>query len=118
VFDDDYETRFVTGLFLPGCRLGRTFRFEDDDQARSYLIEHAASGSWAAVPETGPSTGRIVRQHGPRRLWNELENGYAWWRTAGYPDPTRLGITVTPTDQTVWLDAPSVIVEPSRTVAG
>ncbi|MGA9312228.1 MAG: hypothetical protein WBV74_17945 [Pseudonocardiaceae bacterium] len=47
-----------------------------------------------------------VRQHGPRRLWEEIEQAHAWWVKHGRPTYTRLGVTVTNTQQWAWLDHP------------
>ncbi|MBV9314941.1 MAG: methyltransferase domain-containing protein [Pseudonocardia sp.] len=52
----------------------------------------------------------IVRQLGPRRLWDEAEAAYDWWHGHRAPGPERLGITITPDTQTVWLDKPTTIV--------
>ncbi|MET7764549.1 hypothetical protein ABZS71_21930 [Streptomyces sp. NPDC005393] len=48
-----------------------------------------------------------MRQHGPRRLWGELEAAHTWWADAGRPARTRFGLTVTRAGQRVWLDEPS-----------
>lgn len=51
-----------------------------------------------------------VRQLGPRRLWDEAIDAYDWWHEHDEPGPDRLGVTITPTRQTVWLDTPGTTV--------
>ncbi|WP_372405647.1 methyltransferase domain-containing protein [Streptomyces luteireticuli] len=57
-------------------------------------------GSWAHASE-----GR-VKQSGPTRLWDVVENAHAWYVSHGMPQRGRFGVTVTPTGQTIWLDSP------------
>ncbi|MFJ7248085.1 hypothetical protein ACIQWA_26125 [Kitasatospora sp. NPDC098652] len=65
-------------------------------------------GSWAAVDWDGTRGAEryTVWQHGPRRLWEEVEGAYRWWLENGRPGPERFGLTVTPDGQWVWLDKP------------
>ncbi|MER7515163.1 methyltransferase [Streptomyces sp. NPDC126499] len=64
--------------------------------------------SWAAVDWDGKSDDRFtVWQHGPRRLWNEVEAAHTWWTHAGRPGPERFGLSTAPgTREWVWLDTP------------
>ena len=43
-----------------------------------------------------------VRQAGPRRLWDRVEEAIACWRRVGRPNYDRFGITATATEQYVW----------------
>jgi hypothetical protein len=72
-----------------------------------YLFETSTrEGSWARA-EFRPGRQRFaVHQHGPRRLWDEVEEAYSWWTSAGGPGRERFGMTVTADDQWVWLDHP------------
>jgi protein-L-isoaspartate(D-aspartate) O-methyltransferase len=88
----DNFARFVIGLLVPGCQ---AYGWTADD-----TIWLLAVDSWASVEV---ATG-VVRQLGPRRLWDEVEAAYRWWEQAGRPDLTRFGITVMPDRQWVWLD--------------
>lgn len=54
------------------------------------------------VPHRGEP--RTVTYAGP--LWSAVERGYTLWETTGRPGWDRLGVTLTATRQTVWLDAP------------
>ncbi|MEV4943275.1 hypothetical protein [Streptomyces zaomyceticus] len=63
--------------------------------------------SWAAVDREGKSDDRFtVWQHGPRRLWNEVEAAHAWWLLRDRPGPERFGLTVTAASESAWLDKP------------
>lgn len=102
---DDLDCAFGVGTRLPGCAPGHTI---DDDGVETLRLSHHASGSWAAFTPAE----RRVRQHGPRRLWDELEAAYAWWTGAGRPEHTRFGLTVTRDGQRVWLDSEDRPVHP------
>jgi len=67
----------------------------------------SSSGSWACLfEETG-----AVEQHGPRRLWDELERVHQRWIAWNKPTRDRFGLTVTGdgTHQ-LWLDTPDDVV--------
>ncbi|MFC4052891.1 methyltransferase domain-containing protein [Actinomadura syzygii] len=94
--------KFAIGLRLPGCTDGRTI---NEDGTETFRLSHFESGSWAGFT---PGNGEhVVKQHGTRRLWDELEAAYSWWLEADRPGPDRFGITVTPQGQTIWLDSPT-----------
>ncbi|MFH8617944.1 methyltransferase domain-containing protein [Streptomyces sp. NPDC017979] len=63
--------------------------------------------SWAVVLFRNGAGLATVRQAGPRRLWDEVEEALRWWRDARRPGFERFGLTVTAEGQTVWLDDPS-----------
>ena len=43
------------------------------------------ASSWASVAPEGGAY--LVRQAGPRRLWDESEAAYRWWLDRGTPNP-------------------------------
>lgn len=49
---------------------------------------------------------RPVTKAGPTALWTTAENAYAMWLNAGQPGWHRLGRTITPDRQWLWLDEP------------
>jgi protein-L-isoaspartate(D-aspartate) O-methyltransferase len=66
------------------------------------------------VREDGTAYGRFTAPrratpplHGQRLSWDAVYAAYETWRTAGEPDRTRYGVTVTPAGQTIWLDSPT-----------
>lgn len=78
----------------------------DDNRYTTYLL-HPGTGSWAAIAVThsGEDEGRYrVRQHGPRRLADEVETAWRAWDDAGRPELDRYCVRVDPHGQTVELD--------------
>ncbi|WP_143220776.1 hypothetical protein [Actinomadura sp. CNU-125] len=65
-----------------------------------------AATSWALC-RTGPGNVHQVRQHGPRRPWDEIAGAHRRWGAWGRPERERFGITVTPDGQSLWLDDPA-----------
>ncbi|WP_433324702.1 methyltransferase domain-containing protein [Spirillospora sp. CA-294931] len=66
---------------------------------------------WLWTDESGAHvTGSVVRQFGPRDLWDELEAVFFRWIRWGQPDRARFGITVSPEGQHVWLDDPDRVL--------
>jgi protein-L-isoaspartate(D-aspartate) O-methyltransferase len=97
-FESRSDARFAIGARLPGVTDGRTL---NEDGSHTVRLSHHETGSWAAF------TRHLVRQYGPRRLWDEIEGAYVWWCECGKPGPSRFGVTVAPEGQYVWLDSAS-----------
>jgi protein-L-isoaspartate(D-aspartate) O-methyltransferase len=101
----DYTMQFVMGLMVPGIQEGRIFEFAEEDGHPSPCVRDPKTGSWASF--TPAEDGRhLLRQHGPRRLMDELCHAYGMWQERRRPNVTRFGLTITPTSQRPWLDAP------------
>lgn len=98
---ENWDAKFVVSLALPALTDGCT---RNEDDTHTFRLSHYGSGSWAGF--TPGVDEHVVRQHGPRRLWDELEAAYAWWLRSGRPEPARFGLSVTPHGQQVWLDSP------------
>jgi protein-L-isoaspartate(D-aspartate) O-methyltransferase len=98
--DEDGEPYLTfAALMLPGVT---RLAFQSDDGGSELWL--FTTDSWACRNITA----NTVEQHGPRRLWDELEKAHAQWEAIGEPDRSRLGLTVTP-DGThrLWIDSPS-----------
>jgi protein-L-isoaspartate O-methyltransferase len=91
------HARFGIGLRVPDCRLSWELG-EDGYLSTLWLL---GPDSWACVQDS------IVRQAGPRRLFDEVISAYSWWQRAGCPHRDRYGVTVTAQGQWVWLDDPT-----------
>ncbi|RZS37903.1 protein-L-isoaspartate(D-aspartate) O-methyltransferase [Herbihabitans rhizosphaerae] len=93
---------FTIGLRVPYCYV----TVEDlDVDHRRIEFHDARTASWARVAMVRGADSFEVRQLGPRRLWDEVDDAYAWWRDHGKPTPDRYGLTVHPDgEHTVWID--------------
>ncbi|GAA4240060.1 methyltransferase domain-containing protein [Actinomadura meridiana] len=96
----DFAFGFVAQLHLPGVDIGH-----DTDDGAPATILTGTDGSTARITTDGAEW--RVHQHGSRHLWSTVETAHAWWTGAGRPDWSRFGMTVTPTQQTIWLDTPA-----------
>jgi methyltransferase of ATP-grasp peptide maturase system len=67
---------------------------------------HASDGSRASAYATGTRGGFPVKQSGPRRLWDLVEEAHTFWQLAGCPSSDQFGITASVTNQYVWYDNP------------
>jgi len=77
----------------------------EDGQPGVHL--RSPDGSRASAYGTQIDDGFPVRQAGPRRLWDRVEDAYMFWQQAGRPSSDRFGITATGTEQYVWYDHPT-----------
>lgn len=92
---------FAVGLWMPDCH-----KLVDEDNLIVRLHD-PGSGSWSRCEVTAGASSHPVAQHGPRRLWDEVEQAHAWWVAQDKPPLGRLGLTVTAGAQRVWLDDPA-----------
>ncbi|MFD3685715.1 protein-L-isoaspartate(D-aspartate) O-methyltransferase [Nocardiopsis sp. NPDC058631] len=107
---------FAVGVRMPTVVHRTRFAADPADPRYTvYLIDpHTWSwASWHIDPEQRDS-GYEVRQHGPRRLFHELEAAHELWVEAGRPERTRFGLTVSFDHQLVWLDEPHAVFASSR----
>jgi hypothetical protein len=98
----DYDAQLAISLRVPGCHHLYWRPDDDDDHGTLWLIDPL--GSWASLrhhPE--PDGPYEVHQHGLRRLWDEVEAAYHWWRDAGNPKAADWRFTITPDAQRVEL---------------
>ncbi|SDZ44941.1 protein-L-isoaspartate(D-aspartate) O-methyltransferase [Saccharopolyspora shandongensis] len=90
----------------PGVRYG--MRFDPDTRQPTAGTITAPDGSHAFVMlEPTPNGTWSVTETGPTPLWAAVERAQRQWREAGEPGWTRIGLTVTPDDQVVWIDQPT-----------
>lgn len=91
---DDRTARFVVQSAVPDAQ---HLTLESDGRQEDLLVD-VLSGSWAALRQDG---GRwIVRQDGPRALWDAAEEDLGRWHAAGAPGPERFICQVTAQGQT------------------
>ncbi|HKR50711.1 MAG TPA: protein-L-isoaspartate(D-aspartate) O-methyltransferase [Pseudonocardiaceae bacterium] len=104
------QAAFAIGLRVPHCALTvELHKFGEDHNVLE--LDDITTKSWARLDANLTSRDKLlVRQLGPRRLWDEAESAYDWWYEHGKPGLARFGMTVTADTQTVWLDEPSTVV--------
>jgi protein-L-isoaspartate O-methyltransferase len=101
----DFSGTLTVGLLVPRCH--KIVESDPQDEHHHLVrIHDPVTGSWATVDVRPGSAAYPVRQHGPRWLWEEIEQAHAWWIKHGRPTYTRLGVTVRDTQQWAWLDHP------------
>nr|BAP34761.1 O-methyltransferase [Streptomyces sp. ML694-90F3] len=74
----------------------------DDGPMLDHIID--TGGSFATLLPQADGT-HHVRQGGPTRLWDAIENTLDIWHAAGSPGQTAFTLTASPTEQHVGLDA-------------
>lgn len=109
----EFNGAFAVGLRVPDCRL------YIDQGDRRFLVElyDHKTNSWASATLARELPKIVIRQHGPRTLWDEVEAAHRWWVAQGKPEIERFGLTVTSDSEVVWLDTPDnvLIQEPAGT---
>ncbi|MYR93437.1 MULTISPECIES: methyltransferase domain-containing protein [unclassified Streptomyces] len=103
----DLGFALYAGARLPGVRL---IHQNTPEGVQVWATREDGAAATAATAATGEE----VWQYGPGFLWEEIEQ--AWWEyeTAGRPDAEQFGLTVTARGQHVWLRDPREIIRPSR----
>ncbi len=95
------------GTRVGDCRKGYfPSKIPHSNDGTLWLTDHD-SGSWARLcydHDHGPPY--LVRQYGPRKLWDEVEAAHAWWVDQGRPDADRWRFSVTPQGQRIELTSP------------
>jgi protein-L-isoaspartate O-methyltransferase len=108
------EARFAMGLRLADVAYRHDKPFDGHEEA--LWLTSRDGTSWAHISRGSDDLGAIrrVRQGGPRRLWDELDDAWHWWLDQRRPGPDRFGVTADRGHQHVWLDSPDRPVLRSR----
>ncbi|HKR49727.1 MAG TPA: methyltransferase domain-containing protein [Pseudonocardiaceae bacterium] len=93
---------FLAQLRLP-ANTTFTYNLDPTTRAPTAVTFTTTDGSWARV-EIGHAT---VTEAGATPVWPHIEWAHQQWTDAGQPSWDRLGLTVTTTHHTVWLDDPA-----------
>jgi protein-L-isoaspartate O-methyltransferase len=92
--------RWAIAVAVPNCRYDV---WEKTAERRGVAwLRDPLSQSWASIAQHDDDV-FIVRQHGPRRLWNEVEAAVRWWQGKGEPALEAWIWTITPKRQSVTL---------------
>lgn len=111
---DSCAADLAISVMVPGAQT-RLFYGDGDeaDECTLWVLERdGGEGSWASVDYIPGGVEFVVQQHGPRRLWDEVEAAYWRWMRLGRPGLDRFGLTVGPDGQRVWLDSPGNVITP------
>lgn len=102
--------RFAIGARLASCCL--MVEWDKHGELHHNLeLDDAATKSWARLDANlNDPAPFIVRQLGPRKLWDEAEAAYDWWYEQGEPGLERFGFQCRGGLQWVWLDDPDNVV--------
>jgi protein-L-isoaspartate O-methyltransferase len=96
---------FIAGLLLREATYA--VQQHDDRQSTQWLWDLGGT-TWCAAVRADDPPRTMVRQAGPRPLWDELTAAYAWWQSQGEPGLDRFGLSVSRDGRTtVWLDDPA-----------
>ncbi len=94
-----YDARTAIGVQVPRCIPRYTPPEAEDPDGILWLLDQW-SHSWAAIHHQPDQPGPYrVRQHGPRRLFDEVSAAYRSWKAAGKPPAHSWLITITPHGQ-------------------
>ncbi|XVQ09313.1 hypothetical protein ACQP1W_43400 [Spirillospora sp. CA-255316] len=74
------------------------------------VLADTAGTSTASCEHRPGAREHLVRQSGPRRLWDEVADAYLRWVSWGSPGRERFGLTVGPDGQHVWRDDPTNVL--------
>ncbi|MBT2386576.1 ATP-grasp peptide maturase system methyltransferase [Streptomyces sp. ISL-11] len=97
----DWMPQFLAQLAVPGAQYRGMAGA--DGLMLDHLIDVGQKSFATLVPDGG---GFLVRQGGPVRLWDAVEEAIDTWREAGSPPQSAFGLTVGPGGQRVWLGDP------------
>jgi protein-L-isoaspartate O-methyltransferase len=103
---NDEAFRFIQSLALG--EFNDATEMDGNGTTTGYRI-WTRDGSWAHAE------GTKVRQAGPHRLWDGIEEAHSWFESHGHPSRHRFGTTITPYAQRYWLDEPDNLVPRLRT---
>lgn len=102
----DQGARFAIGQRVPGCQW-RYWPYDERDGVGVLWLLDFGSRSWAKLTHCTPDATDdefMVRQDGPRRLWDEVHAAHHWWVQHGKPGVYRWRFTLTPQGQRIELD--------------
>ncbi|MFI5492705.1 hypothetical protein [Actinoplanes sp. NPDC051859] len=96
----------MIGLRVPEC-----YEWKETTAGRVVQrLDDPSSLSWATITESTKAGRFVVRQGGPRRLWDEIVSAHRWWQEQGDPVFSRFGMTIDRDGQRLWLDHPGNVV--------
>jgi len=91
---ENHNVRWAIGTRVPHCVWEHQPPAGDRKHHLLWLLD-PVGGSWAVARYDESAGPRQIRQHGPRRLWDEVEAAFRCWAAEGKPplDHSQLWIT-------------------------
>ncbi|MBT2886364.1 MULTISPECIES: ATP-grasp peptide maturase system methyltransferase [Streptomyces] len=103
---EEWTPAFLAQLTVPDAQLVHA-RTAEGEQQRTYLFDPGRESFAEFVPGPRNAAGWTVRQGGPVRLWDQVEEVLLAWRDAGSPGVDAVRLRVTETAHHYWLDGTS-----------
>jgi protein-L-isoaspartate O-methyltransferase len=97
---ESHDVRWAIGTQVSRCVWEHQPPTDERTHHLLWLLD-PTGGSWAVARYDGSRGPRQIRQHGPRRLWDEVEAAFRFWAATGKPPLEQSRITITPEGQTV-----------------
>lgn len=97
---ENHDVRWAIGTQVPSCVWEHQPPAGDRAHHLLWLLDPAGK-SWALARYGGRPGVREIRQHGHRRLWDEVETAFRAWANQGKPLLDQSRITITSSAQTV-----------------
>ncbi len=83
---------------------GRSSHHVINNTTKATVVAH--DGSWAETTNGAPH-GFLVTFDGTHNPWQTIDTAHHTWTQLGQPQPSTLGLTVTPNEQHVWCQHPN-----------
>ncbi len=96
------DVRWAISTRIAPCRWGHRPPTADRAAHQLWFADNS-TGSWAVARYDRTGGPYEIRQHGPRRLWNEIEAAYQWWSDQGKPPLNQWQLTISSDQQTATL---------------
>ncbi|MCX5460492.1 rRNA adenine N-6-methyltransferase family protein [Streptomyces sp. FT1] len=103
---EEWTPAFLAQLTAPDAQLVHA-RTAEGEQQRTYLFDPGRESFAEFAPGPRNAARRTVRQGGPIRLWDQVEEVLLAWRDAGSPGIDAVRLRVTETAHHYWLDGTS-----------
>jgi protein-L-isoaspartate O-methyltransferase len=98
------DVRWAISTRIAPCRWGHRPPTATRPQHQLWFADNA-TGSWAIAGYDRSGGPYQIRQHGPRPLWDEIEDAYRWWCNQGEPPLTQWRLSISSDRQTTSLAA-------------
>jgi protein-L-isoaspartate O-methyltransferase len=98
------DVRWAISTRIAPCRWGHRPPTATRPQHQLWFADNV-TGSWAIARYDRSGGPYQIRQHGPRPLWDEIEDAYRWWCNQGEPPLTQWRLSISSDQQTTSLAA-------------